>query len=528
VSRHHGAERADAVVIGAGLAGATSAALLAHAGFRVHVLERDVHPGGCAASYEESGYRFAVGATVGMGLEPGGLVRGVWERLGITPRYSDVDPAIRVLVDDRELDLHRDRGAWRRELAGAFPADATALGRFWDEVERLAAGLHRAAGRFPVLPLRHPRDLLDSARAAHPSLLPVVRHLRSSVGERLDHHGVTDRHARAFIDGQLLDAMQCGARDAVAPNGALALDIYRYGAQYVHGALGALASDLLDVVRRHGGSVSFGTAARAIERDDHGRVAGVTTRRGLLRAPVVVSAVPLRNTVALLGERASDALRRRDARQPRMWGAFTLYAGVAAAALERAPRPFQQLTELSVLDAHTPGVDTTASNLLVSVSPADDPSRAPAGHHAVTVSTHVDAEQWLRLAAQPARYEAAKHALETRLLEQVERLLPGFANGLSYLRSGTPRTFERYTRRAGGTVGGFPQTVEAANFAAPSHRSGVPGLYLAGDTIFPGQGMLAVTSSGLIAARSAIRQLTHPTVLARGHTRSVETQEVAA
>jgi len=523
----------DAIVIGAGLGGATSAALLAHAGYRVLVLERDVHPGGCAASYEDAGYRFAVGATVGMGLEPGGLVRRVFDRVGLTPRYLDVDPAIRVLVDDQRVDLHVERSAWRRELRRAFPAQADAALRFWDDVERLAAGLRHAAARFPVLPLRHPADLLDSARAAHPRLLPVLRTLRSTVAARLEAHGVTDPRFRAFVDGQLLDAMQCQASACAAPNGALALDVYRSGAQYVYGGLAQLAHDLLGVVARRGGSVRFGTAARGIELDDRGRVVGVRTRHGVVRAPVVVSAVPLSNTVRLLGDAASEAFRQRDARQPRMWGAFTLYAGVAERALKTSPQPFQQVTDLRVLDAEAhaeahAGHDAPPANLLVSVSPAADRDRAPAGHRAVTVSTHVDAERWMTLARQPVAYEAAKRALETRLLDQVERLLPGFGDGLSYLRSGTPRTFARYTRRVGGTVGGFPQTVEHANFGAPSHRTDVAGLFLAGDTIFPGQGTLGVTSSGVIAARSAARRLRQPSAPARGHHWSVETQEVAA
>ena len=525
--RNATAQAFDAVVIGAGLAGATAGALLAHAGRRVLVLERDVHAGGCAASFEEDGYRFAVGATVGMGLEPGGLVRSVFERVGSVPPYVDVDPAIRVLVDDRVIELHRDRAEWRAALAATFPLQADAVGRFWDEVEHLATAMRRAARRFPALPLRHPADLIDSVRAAHPSLLGVVANLGRSVGDRLDAYGIDDPHVRAFVDGQLLDAMQCRADTCVAPNGALALDIYRSGAQYVLGGLSSLAEAFLDVVRARGGSVRFGTAARAIERDDRGRIAGVTTRDGLVRAPVVVSAVPLRNTVALLGDAATTQLRRRDADQPRMWGAFTLYAGVESAALRETPRPFQQVTDLSVShpDAHT---DAPPANLLVSVSPAADLGRAPAGHHAVTVSTHVDAERWMALARDGVAYDAAKRDLEGRLLDQVERVMPGFRDGLGYLRSGTPRTFVRFTRRADGTVGGFPQTTRHANFSAPSHRTDVPGLFLAGDTVFPGQGALGATSSGVIAARSAERRLRATTVLARGHHRPVETQEVAA
>jgi 2-polyprenyl-6-methoxyphenol hydroxylase-like FAD-dependent oxidoreductase len=65
--------QADVTIIGAGFAGLTAGALLAKDGFKVQVLERDVHPGGCAANFTrttpQGDFRFAVGATVAAGLE---------------------------------------------------------------------------------------------------------------------------------------------------------------------------------------------------------------------------------------------------------------------------------------------------------------------------------------------------------------------------------------------------------------------------------------------------------------------------
>jgi len=526
-------ERWDAVVIGSGLSGATAAALLAARGHRVVVVERDQHAGGCAASFEHQGYAFAVGATVGMGLEPGGVVRRVYDRLGLAPRFAPVDPAIRVLVGDRVVDLHADRQAWAAEVARAFPGQERGKRAFWAEVARLARGLAHAAERFPVMPFAHPRDLLDTAAAAHPSLLPVLLKLRRSVADLLSDHGVDDPVHRAFLDGQLVDAMQTTADDCAAPNGALALDVYRRGAQYVDGGLRGIAEDFLDVVRRRGGSVRFATRARAILVDDRRRVAGVVTRTGELRAPVVVSTVPLANTAQLVGDDVRTRLHERARRHQTHWGPFMLYLGVDERALPAGVAPFLQVTDVARDGGPTPVHD--GGNLLISISPAFDPGRAPAGKRAITVSTHVDAGTWLDIAERPADYAAAKARMTERLLGQMERLLPDLRSGLDVVMAGTPRTFERYTRRAGGTAGGFPQTVANANFAAPSHRTDIAGLFLAGDTVFPGQGALGVTLSGFNAARSAHRRLLHSvgrsprpaTTPARGQ-RSVETQEVTA
>jgi C-3',4' desaturase CrtD len=527
-------EHVDAVVVGAGIAGATAAALLADAGWRVVVLERDAHAGGCAASFEDAGYGFAVGATVGMGLEPGGVVRRVYDRLGMTPRYVPVDPAIRVHVGDRVVDLHREREAWLAEVARAFPGDDAAKRAFWSEVGVLARGLAHASKRFPVLPLATLDDVVDTARAAHPSLLPVALRLNATVADLLRRHGVEDPVHRAFVDGQLVDAMQTTADDCAAPNGALALDVYRAGAQYVAGGLRALADDLLGALARRGGEVRFATRARRLLVDGAGRIAGVATRTGELRAPVVVAAVPLANVAELLGASVPTRLHRRAAAQRgRQWGAFTLYLGVDERALPEDVRPFLQVTGIADDGGPTPVHD--GGNLLVSVSPPWDRARAPAGKRAVTVSTHVATAPWLELAADADGYAAAKTAFTERLLDRVEVALPDVRRGIEVLHAGTPRTFERYTRRADGAVGGLPQTLAHANFAAPSHRTDLPGLFLAGDTVFPGQGTLGVAISGHNAARSAARHLARARRPVRSFGRPatpssphVPTQEVAA
>ena len=56
---------------------------------------------------------------------------------------------------------------------------------------------------------------------------------------------------------------------------------------------------------------------------------------------------------------------------------------------------------------------------------------------------------------------------------------------------GTPRTYERFTRRSRGAVGGVRQTLANTNQHAIPHDIGVPGFWLAGDTTWPGLGTVA-------------------------------------
>ena len=64
----------------------------------------------------------------------------------------------------------------------------------------------------------------------------------------------------------------------------------------------------------------------------------------------------------------------------------------------------------------------------------------------------------------------------------------------------TPRgTYER-TRRRLGMVGGVGQSLEVFGANAPTHRTSVANLFMVGDTVFPGNGVAAVTQSALIVA----------------------------
>jgi phytoene dehydrogenase-like protein len=77
-----------------------------------------------------------------------------------------------------------------------------------------------------------------------------------------------------------------------------------------------------------------------------------------------------------------------------------------------------------------------------------------------------------------------------RLLKGAERAIPGLQKAVRLCLPGTPVTFERFTRRPKGMVGGFAQE---SLFTAHGPMTGFPGLWLVGDSIFPGQSTAGVT-----------------------------------
>ena len=95
-------------------------------------------------------------------------------------------------------------------------------------------------------------------------------------------------------------------------------------------------------------------------------------------------------------------------------------------------------------------------------------------------------------------YEARKAEYTERVLAAAEIALPGLRAAAKLVLPGTPVSFQRFTHRSRGWVGGFPQT---NLFRARGPRLG-PGLWLAGDSIFPGQSVLATALGGARVAKA--------------------------
>jgi phytoene dehydrogenase-like protein len=172
------------------------------------------------------------------------------------------------------------------------------------------------------------------------------------------------------------------------------------------------------------------------------------------------------------------------------WGALVLNLGLSRV-LSDDPRRLHRLVATR-LDGQ-PGDGTS---LFLSFSPPGDPV-APPGGQTLSVSTHVESSAWAPLRGE--EYRRKKEDARLLLREALERELPGLAAAVAHEDLGTPRTFQRYTRRSGGSVGGIRMTHGSFGLRALDPTLGATGLHVVGDTAFPGQGTLAVAVSAAVA-----------------------------
>jgi phytoene dehydrogenase-like protein len=227
-----------------------------------------------------------------------------------------------------------------------------------------------------------------------------------------------------------------------------------------------------------------------------GQPAEVITRRGdRFVADRVIANLPPWNIAKLLGDAAPSKLRALPEQPADGWGAFMVYVGVDEGLLPAELPLHHQVIAREPLGE--------GNSVFLSLSPAWDAARAPAGKRALTVSTHTALGPWWRLYQyDKQRYDQRKDFYVKRMLAAAERVIPGLRDAADLVMPGTPVTFQRFTRREWGWVGGFPQT---NLFRAWAPRLS-PNLWMVGDSIFPGQSTAAVALGGLRVARAILAE----------------------
>lgn len=485
----HPPQNKHVVVIGAGIGGLTAAALLLKSGFQVTVLEAHIYPGGSAGTFFHKGYQFDAGATLAGGFFPGGPHERLGKLLELTWPVKAVDPAWVVHMPGLHVTQWSDRNHWCAERQAAFPGSEP----FWRTQERLAEISWQISSKaFPWPPISL-QNSLTLAASLRPSMLPAAPFLFSKISDFIPRP--IPPLFGTFLDAQLLISAQTTSQYANALYGSAALDLPRRGVQAVMGGMGSLAKTLAHWIQKNGGKILYRQQADQIILK-HGRAAAVYTRKGLeLTCDFVVTNLTPWGLAQLIPDRSLKSLKRIKAMPLPAWGAFTLYAGVPESLL---PPGFPEHHQIILDPDQALG---EGNSIFLSLSDPEDRTRAPQGMRAMTLSTHTKVEPWWELlrsnAAGLEAYVRRKEQYTGRVLQAAETLLPGLRTAAPFILPGTPVTFQFYTHRPLGMVGGFPQT---SIFQARSPRTGIPNVWLVGDSIFPGQSTAGVTLGAMRVA----------------------------
>ena len=291
----------DVCVIGAGFGGASVAALLAHSGRRVALLEKTARAGGKAQTTERLGYRFEMFGAVGIPALNSRFHELV-ERLGITDRVQFVVPqgemaAVRYKAPD---------GSWRSMraplIATGTPAEIANTKRVYglDDADLAALGNYYAA-----------LFALDDAALVGLESVGTYGWL-----QQFGLHPALEAQICMNLNTLFVAPVnRLAASEAVPVLRAQALG----GAGRYHvGGYGRVAEVCAEVVTEQGGL--FRPKCRATQIVvEGGRAVGVATADGVIRARSVISGAGIQPTILALAGREHfppDYVRRVEALEP--------------------------------------------------------------------------------------------------------------------------------------------------------------------------------------------------------------------
>jgi C-3',4' desaturase CrtD len=485
------------IVVGAGIGGLTTAALLAHRGYSVLTLDQALVPGGCASTFKRQGFTFDVGATQVAGLEPGGIHHRIFSELNIElPAATPCDPACAVFLpgETTPINVWRDPEKWQQERQKQFPGSEP----FWQLLATLFKASWEFQGRDPVLPPRNLWDLLQLTKALRPNTLITAPFTFMTVGDALRLYGLgNDKRLRTFLDLQLKLYSQVSAEETALLYAATALSVSQspQGLYHLQGSMQVLSDRLVESLERDGGKLLMRHTVEKINVEN-GKANGVVIRNQKTgeicteNADHVIANVTVQDLVRLLGEKAPLGYKHRVEKLPPASGAFVVYIGVDKSAIPYDCPPHLQFMY------NIDGSIGENNSLFVSVSHEGD-GRAPTGKATIIASSFVDFTQWWNT----ENYQELKEKFTQDAISKLSQYFYLKPETIIYVEAATPKTFAHYTGREKGIVGGIGQRIPTFGPFGFANRTPINNLWLVGDSTHPGEGTAGVSYSALTVVR---------------------------
>ncbi len=531
-SRTSGSPREyDAIVVGGGHNGLTTAAYLAKAGQRVLVLERrPILGGACVTEEVWPGRRVSRASYVVSMLQPK-IVRDLkLEDFGY--KAVPLDPAYAAMTPDGPIVFYDDIGATQDSIRPISPGDAESFRPFEERLFRVAEFLGPMLLREPpALGSKRPGDLLSLAREAaraaglsRSEVHEIVRMFTMSVADLLDDYFETDglkgSIASTGVVGVWAGPNTPGTAYNLLHHALGELNGVKGSWGHVIGGMGAISEAIAASARAAGAEIRTDAEVASIDVEGE-RVVGVTLADGeVLRALVVASGAHPKTTILeLAGADNFPAEVAEDMRRYRTRGGSVKINMV----LSEPPR------------YEGPGIDDemrevlrhTGVNLCPSISylerawqdalggrpaaepyveaelpSAIDPSLTDDGTWVMTMFTQYGPPE------ESGWGEGAREKYADACVEHLARYAPNVPGAILEREVLAPPDLERIFGLTGGSIFQGEQGLDQMAFMRPSpllagYATPVRGLYLCGAGTHPGGGVMA--ASGHNAAKRILR-----------------------
>lgn len=462
------------VVIGGGLGGLFTGAILAKEGLQVTVLEKNINIGGGLQTFFRNGEEFETSMHILGGFQPGGTLDKICIYLGIVgcldfaPDGNDCIDRVTYLCDGAEYRLPGGRDAFVAYLSGRFPSEAAGIQGFVDLMYSMAAEVDifnlRPTENFLAA---HSIDFfrpIDEVMAGYVSDIRL-KELLSFINPM---YGGVKGHTPAYVH-------------------AIITVLYLNGQSKFRGGSRQLTEALVGVIEGHGGHVEGGCPVTSIGVEQK-NVTYVETADGVRHtADVYVSAIHPCALLALLPPGTFNrTFTARLNEIPNSYSAFSAYF-----VMKPGMFPYLPGVNFCQRDYGTCwNLADTADGVwplgMMYITPCDNRQGRWARKVIVNCVMEFDeVRRWehTRLGARPKEYDEWKRGKVAQITDIMGQLYPGFGAMVEHSYSASPLTIRDYYGVKDGSLYGYRKDSSNMALSQMSVFTKVKNLMLTGQCI---------------------------------------------
>jgi len=497
-------EEFDTIIIGSGVGGLATAICLARAGQKVLVLEQHYVPGGWSHSFTLNGQRFSPGVHyVGL-LEDGKSTSDLYRGLGVANDMvffrMNKNAYEHCLIDNEMIDLPSGIENLKKSLSVRFPKEEKNINEYLSLVEKVSTELQ---------------------------LIPKLKGFwqKITVPFRTKHFGkfalfslkrVVDWHVKDDLLKAVLN-IQCGdhglpANRACFPVHCSVMSHYFDGGYYPMGGGGGIIKAMTNAVKKHKGEVRVKQSVKKILLQNN-KAIGVELKDGqqIMAKNIVSNADPSITYLNLIGkENLSKAMIKKLAATKYSVTSLILFLtlemdvtqfGIDSGNIwmmkdENGDQNFEDLMKNDIAEGESfPAV-------FISCTTLKDPVSFNGKYHNFEVVTYVDYDNLQDFGTDDyhsEEYKIFKEKVIGKLMNNIEKVIPGAKQNIVQAELGTPKTNEFYINSTKGNVYGTEKTLKQVGPFAYKNKSEIDNLFLCGASTLS-HGVGGATHSGVMAA----------------------------
>jgi all-trans-retinol 13,14-reductase len=503
----------DAIIIGSGLGGLTTAAILAKEGKKVLVLERHFAAGGFTHVFKRPKYEWDVGLHYIGDLNKNDMVKGIFDYVTSTP--IDWEPMGEIydstIIEGNRYDFVVGEANQTAKLISYFPEEEKAIKAYF----KLIKNANNASPWFFCEKFMPPNWQYFFSKWMRQFFLKFSKRITYDV-------------LKSLTDNEKLIAVlcaQCGnyglppKKSSFAAH-ALIVGHYMEGGCYPVGGSSVIFKSILPVIEQNGGNVLVNAEVESIVIENNVAL-GVKMKNGdVLKAPIIVSNVGVQNTYTKLidGQKylPKEMFTQFESLKPSV-SHIALYIGLNESDdFLKLPKNNFWIYNNYNFDE---GLDKAKSNInsepplaYISFPSAKDPSWSSKFPNRATIQvlgvgayaqmSEWESSSWMK---RDHTYASYKEFIKERFLEKVLSVVPQIKEYIDICEVSSPLTTKHFSNYQSGEIYGLEHTPERFNMKWLRPHTPIKNLYLTGQDIVA-VGIASALFSGVLTSVAILKK----------------------